>query len=213
MAMTLLLAAGRRLIEGDAYARSPEFTTYDPGYMLGREIHGSTIGIIGMGRIGSQIAKRARGFDMRVLYHNRTRREADEAQYQATYCSLDDLLDQSDYVVVVTPLTAETKGLIDRPQFERMKSSAILVNIARGPIVSTDALTWALQEGQIYAAGLDVTDPEPLPRDHPLLSCKNLTIAPHLGSGTEQTRQRMAEVSVENLLAGLAGKPLVHQVG
>jgi len=213
MAMTLLLAAGRRLIEGDQYARSPEFTTYDPGYMLGREIHGTTIGIIGMGRIGGEIAKRARGFDMRVLYHHRSRREEAESLHQATYCSLDDLLDQSDYVVVVTPLTEQTRGLIDRPQLERMKSTAILVNIARGPIVSTAALTWALQEGQIYAAGLDVTDPEPLPRDHPLLACKNLTIAPHLGSGTEQTRQRMAEVSVENLLAGLAGDPLPQPVG
>jgi len=212
MAFALLLAAGRRLAEGDRYARSAEFTTYDPGYMLGREIHGSTMGIIGMGRIGREIAKRGRAFDMNVLYHNRRRDEEGEKLNGARYCSSDEILAESDYLVIAVPLNEETRGLIGKDELQKMKSTAILVNIARGPIVDTDALTRALQDCSIYAAGLDVTDPEPLPRDHPLLELDNVTIAPHLGSATEQTRQSMDEMSVENLLRGLRGKPLLNEV-
>ncbi|MBC8351992.1 MAG: D-glycerate dehydrogenase [Planctomycetes bacterium] len=212
MGFTLLLAAARRLVEGDRYARSSEFTTYDPGYMLGREVHGATIGIVGMGRIGEQIAKRARGFDMRVLYHNRNRKEAAEASLAATYVSFDQLLRESDYVMLTVPLTNETRGMIGVEEFGRMKPTAILINIARGPVVDMDALTTTLQSRQIYGAGLDVTDPEPLPRDHPLLTLDNVTIAPHLGSATEQTRQKMAEISVENLFRGLRSEALLHQV-
>ncbi|MCA9143312.1 MAG: D-glycerate dehydrogenase [Planctomycetaceae bacterium] len=212
MGFTLLLATARRLIEGDRYARSDEFTTYDPGYMLGREVHGSTIGIVGMGRIGEQIAKRASGFDMQVLYHNRHRKPTAEKSLGARYVSFDDLLRASDYVVLTVPLTDETRGLIGANEFAKMKPTSILINIARGPVVDTVALTEALQTRQIYAAGLDVTDPEPLPRNHPLLTMPNLTIAPHLGSATEQTRQKMAEISVENLFRGLRGEALLHQV-
>lgn len=212
MAMTLLLAAARRLIVGDRYARSAEFTRYDPGYLLGREAHHATIGIVGMGRIGRQIAQRARGFDMRVLYHNRRPDPASEEKYGASYRSLDDLLAESDYVVLSVPLTEATRGLIGREQLRRMKRTATLVNVARGPIVDTAALTEALEERWIDQAALDVTDPEPLPRDHPLLRCDNLTIAPHLGSATEETRGRMAEISMENLLRGLRGEPLLHEV-
>ncbi|WP_254508257.1 2-hydroxyacid dehydrogenase [Anatilimnocola floriformis] len=212
MGFTLLLAAGRRLVEGDRYARGGEFTRYDPGYMLGREIHGSTLGIIGMGRIGRQVAKRARAFDMNVVYHNRRRDEQAEALYSARYLSFIDLLTTADYVMLCCPLSEETRGLIGREQLALMKRTAILINIARGPVVNTAALTEALASQQIYAAGLDVTDPEPLPRDHPLLKLNNVTIAPHLGSATEQTRRQMAEISVENLLLGLAGEPLKHQV-
>jgi len=212
MAFTLLLAAARRLVEGDRYARSSAFTRYDPGYMLGREVHGATIGIIGLGRIGEQIAKRARGFDMTILYHNRRRRVELEERLGVRYASLEDLLSQSDYIVISVPLSEETRGLISTSQFARMKSTATLVNVARGPIVDADALTKSLQQRQIYAAALDVTDPEPLPRNHPLLALDNVIIAPHLGSATVETRQRMAEISVENLLAGLEGRPLVHEV-
>lgn len=212
MAMTLLLAAGRRLMEGDRYARSPQFTRFDPGYMLGREIHGQTLGIFGMGRIGYQIARRARGFDMPVIYHNRTRQEEAEQSLPARYVSADELLAQADYVVLSVPLTDETRGLIGADELAKMKPTSILVNVARGQVVDTDALTAALAEKQIYAAGLDVTEPEPLPRDHPLLALDNVTIAPHLGSATEQTRRRMAEMTVENLLAGLDGEPLSHRV-
>jgi glyoxylate reductase len=212
MAFTLLLAAGRRLAEGDRYARSPEFLRYDPGYMLGREVHHATLGIVGLGRIGAQVARRARGFDMTILYHNRKPRPETAAELGARYVSFPELLAQSDYVVLTVPLTEETRGLIDRAALAKMKRTAILVNVARGPVVDTGALTEALTKRQIYAAALDVTDPEPLPRDHPLLKLDNVTIAPHLGSATEETRQRMAEISVENLVAGLKGRPLLHAV-
>ena len=212
MAFALLLAAGRRLVEGDRHARGPNFLRYDPSYILGREIHGSTLGIVGMGRIGEQAARRARAFDMSVLYHNRQRRPAAEEMLGARYTSLDDLLALSDYVMLTVPLTPETQRLIGQAELARMKPTAVLINIARGPIVDTDALTEALSARRIWAAALDVTDPEPLPRDHPLLRLDNVLITPHLGSATEQTRQRMAEVSVENLLAGLSGKPLPFPV-
>lgn len=213
MGFCLLLAAARRLVEGDKYARSSEFTRYDPGYILGREVHSSTLGIIGLGRIGKQVARRGRAFDMTVLYHNRRRNEAAERALGVRYAEFDELLADSDYIMLCCPLTGETRGLIGRDALARMKPTAILVNISRGPVVDTAALTEALSDRRIYAAALDVTDPEPLPRDHPLLSLGNVIIAPHLGSATEQTRQKMAEISVENLLLGLAGKPLLHAVG
>src|SRR5262245_33345125 len=211
-AMALLLAAGRRLVEGDRYARGPKFIRYDPGYMLGREIHSSTLGIVGLGRIGQQVARRARGFGMTILYYSRQRRPEAEAELGVRYVPFAELLAQSDYIVLMVPLTPQTQGLIGRAEFAQMKRTATLVNVARGPVVDTAALTEALRERRIYAAALDVTDPEPLPRDHPLLRLDNLTITPHLGSATEETRQRMAEISVENLVAGLAGRALRHAV-
>lgn len=212
MGFTLLLAAARRLAEGDRYARSDAFTRYDPGYMLGREVHGAVLGIVGMGRIGRQVAKRALGFDMTLLYHNRRPDEVAERELGAQYRSLPQLLQQADFVMLCVPLSAATQQLIGAAELAQMKPTAILVNIARGGVVDTAALTAALQTKQIYAAGLDVTDPEPLPRGHPLLKLENVVIAPHLGSATEQTRRKMAEISVENLLLGLAGKPLRHEV-
>jgi glyoxylate reductase len=212
MAMTLLLAAARRLVEGDRFARGPTFTHYDPCAILGREVHGQTLGIFGLGRIGYEIAKRARAFDMTILYHNRRRREELELSLPATYVAKRELLEQSDFVLLILPLTSETRGLIGAAELAIMKPTAILVNVARGPVVDTAALTDALERKQIYAAALDVTDPEPLPRDHPLLKLDNVTIAPHLGSATEQTRRRMAEMTVANLLAGLRGETLPHHV-
>jgi glyoxylate reductase len=212
MAFALLLAAGRRLVEGDRYARGPNFLHYDPSYMLGREVHGSTLGILGMGRIGEQVARRARGFDMTVLYHNRQRRLEAEKTLGVRYAAREELLAVSDYVLLTVPLTAQTHRLIGRAELARMKPTAILINIARGAVIDTEALTEALATRRIYAAALDVTDPEPLPRDHPLLRLDNVIITPHLGSATEQTRQRMAEISVDNLLAGLSGRPLPFQV-
>ena len=212
MAFALLLAAGRRLIEGDRYARSSEFVTYDPGYMLGSEVHSSTLGIVGMGRIGREIARRGLAFNMTVLYHNRRRDEATEKSLGVHYRPFQELLAESDYLVLCVPLNDSTHGMMGREQLALMKSTSILINIARGPVVDTDALTAALTDGVIHAAGLDVTDPEPLPREHPLLKLNNVTIAPHLGSATRQTRQRMAELSVENLLLGLNGEPLLHEV-
>lgn len=211
-AMALLLAAGRRLREGDIYARSLEFTHFDPAYMLGTEVHHQTVGIVGLGGIGYQIARRCAAFDMNILYHKRTPLADNPYNLRLTYAPLDELLRRSDFVVIIVPLTEETTGLIGRAQLAKMKNSAVLVNVSRGPVVDTEALTEALQKGEIYAAGLDVTDPEPLPRDHPLLSMANVTIAPHLGSATRQTRRKMAELSVENLLLGLRGKALLHSV-
>jgi glyoxylate reductase len=212
MAMALLLALARRLPEGARYARGPDFTRYDPSYMLGREVHHSTLGIIGMGRIGEQIARRARAFDMSILYHNRRRRPEMENSLPAQYATLEELLHGADHVVLSLPLTAETHRLIGRAELAKMKPTANLINIARGAVLDTDALTRALEVRAIRGAALDVTDPEPLPRDHPLLRMDNVIITPHLGSATEETRQKMAEVSVVNLLAGLEGKPLTHQV-
>ena len=149
---------------------------------------------------------------MQVLYHNRRRNAAAEAALGARYAGFEELLAQSDYVMLCCPLTEETRGLIGHAAFSRMKPTAILVNIARGPVVDTAALTHALQTRRIHAAALDVTDPEPLPRDHPLLVLDNVTIVPHLGSATEQTRRQMAEISAENLLRGLRGQELLHRV-
>jgi glyoxylate reductase len=212
LAMALLLAVARRVVEGDVYARSPAFVRYDPGYLLGREVHGSVLGIVGLGRIGTQIARRAQGFDMTVLYHNRRPRPEIESALGVRFASLDSLLSQSDYVVLSVPLTAETRGLINRDTLARMKPTAALVNVARGPVVETAALADALQQGRIAGAALDVTDPEPLPRDHALLQLSNVVVTPHLGSATHETRRRMAEISVANLLAGLRGEPLIHEV-
>jgi glyoxylate reductase len=209
----LLLAAARNLVIGDRYARSEAFTHYDPSILLGQEVHGATLGIIGMGNIGRQVARRARGFDMTVLYHNRRPDPRAEAELGVAYASLPELLQRADYVTLNVPLTAETRQMIGRAELALMKPSAILVNAARGGVIDHDALLEALRERRIGGAALDVTEPEPLPRDHPLLKLDNLIVAPHLGSATVQTRRRMAELSVANLLAGLRGEKLPSPVG
>lgn len=212
MTMALILATARNVVVGDRYARSPEFLHYDPSILIGTEVSGSTLGIVGLGRIGQQVARRAKAFDMPVLYHNRTRNEEAERALGVQYRSFDDLLEQSDFVALNCPLTNETTRLISGPQFARMKRTAILINMARGPVVDTAALLTALTTGQIAAAGIDVTDPEPLPREHPLLKLPNLVITPHLGSASDRTRRRMMEMTIDNLSAGLAGRPLPWRV-
>lgn len=212
MTMALLLATARNIVVGDRFARGPEFTHYDPRILIGQEVSGSTLGIIGMGRIGTEVAKRARAFDMTVLYHNRRRNEDAEADLGVRYAEFDELLSESDFVSLNCPLTSETQKMISGPQFERMKPSAILINMARGGVVDTSALYQALKTGQIAAAGLDVTDPEPLPRDHPLLGLENAIILPHLGSASNRTRQKMVEMTVENLIAGIEGRELPYRV-
>ena len=212
LAFALLLASARRIVEGDRYAHSPAFTHYDPGYRLGREVHGATLGIVGMGRIGTRVARRALGFEMTVLYQNRRRDEEAERTLGVRYRTLPKLLAESDYVVLTVPLTDETRGLIGADALAAMKVTATLVNVARGPVADTNALVQALKAGQIGAAALDVTDPEPLPRDHELLRLPNVIITPHLGSATVETRRKMAELSVANLMAGLRGEPLAHEV-
>lgn len=212
MTMALLLAAARNVVVGDTFARGPEFTHYDPSILIGMEVTGSTLGIVGLGRIGKQVAKRAAGFDMRILYHNRRRDLAAEQELGVTYATRDDLLSQSDFVSLNCPLTRETTGLISSAQFALMKPTAMLINLARGPVVDGDALYDALSSGRIAAAALDVTAPEPLPRDHRLLQLKNLIITPHLGSASNRTRRRMMEMTVENLVAGLRGEELPYRV-
>lgn len=212
MTMALLMAAARNVVFGDRFARGPEFTHYDPSINIGLEVTGSTLGIIGLGRIGKQVARRAAAFDMRILYFNRRRDLAAERELPVAYVPLPELLASSDFISLNCPLTTETTGLISTREFEQMKRTAILVNMARGPVVDTDALYAALSSRRIAGAGLDVTDPEPLPRNHPLLTLDNVVITPHLGSASDRTRRRMAEITVENLRAGLAGRDLPYRV-
>ena len=212
MTMALLLSVARNVLVGDRFARGPEFTFHDPSILIGQEVTGSTLGIVGMGRIGTQVARRAKGFEMKILYHNRNRCPELESELGVQYVDFNELLSESDFVSLNCPLTTETTGLISTPQLQRMKQTAILLNMARGPVVDTDALVTALQSGEIAAAGLDVTDPEPLPRNHPLLSLDNVIVLPPLGSASNRTRQRMMEMTVENLLAGLKGDTLPYPV-
>ena len=208
----LLLAGARNIVKGDHFARGPDFLEYDPSFMLGQEVHHQTLGIVGLGNIGYQVARRARGFDMTVLYHNRNRNPIAEADLGARYVALDELLAQSDFVALNTPLTDETRGMIGARELGLMKESAVLVNAARGAVIDHDALLDTMRAGKLHCAALDVTEPEPLPRDHPLLALDNIIVIPHLGSATEQTRQAMSDLSVRNLLAGLEGKELLNRI-
>ncbi len=212
MTMALMLAAARNIVTGDHFARSPGFTSYDPSNLPGLEVHGSTLGIIGMGRIGREVARRARGFDMRILYHNRNRDPEAEESLGVEYSDLSSLLAEAHFVSLNVPLTDETEGLIGEPELRAMRPDAVLINVARGPVVEPDALHSALTEGWIAGAALDVTEPEPLPRDHPLLGLDNLVLTPHLGSATLRSRLRMGEMARDNLVAGLENKPLPNQV-
>lgn len=212
MTFALLMAVARNVVIGDHYARSADFTFYDPNLLHGYEVYGATLGIIGMGAIGQQVARRASGFDMTILYHNRNRNPEAEARLNVSYASLDELLAQSDYVTLNVPLTPETYHLIGTKELGQMKPTAFLINAARGGVVDHDALHTALAENWIAGAAIDVTEPEPLPRDHPLLALDNLVIAPHLGSATRQTRHNMAQRSIDNLIAGLEGRELLNRV-
>jgi len=212
LTMAILLAAARNVVAGDRFARSSAFTHFDPSIFLGAEVHESTLGIIGLGRVGRQVARRARGFDLRVLYHNRRRDLEAEATLGVVYASLPDLLASSDFVTLNVPLTPETRNLIGEKELRLMRRDAILVNVARGGVVDHEALHRALKDGTIRAAAIDVTEPEPLPRDHPILALENLVITPHLGSAAERTRFRMAEMAVANLKAGLEGRELPWRV-
>jgi glyoxylate reductase len=196
LALALVLSAARRLPEAERDVRAGAWRTWEPARWLGLELNGATLGIVGAGRIGQAVARRAEGFGMRVLTHRPT--------------PLDELLATSDVVSLHVPLRPETHHLIDAAAFEAMKPTAILVNTARGGVVDQEALGEALRAGRIGAAALDVTDPEPLGADHPLLDAPNLLVVPHIGSATEATRARMADMAVDNLLAGLDGRPMPH---
>jgi glyoxylate reductase len=195
LAWALMLAAARRLPEARDAVLEGAWRTWDPNGWLGVDVHGATLAVVGAGRIGRAVARRAMGFDMEVL----TLRRGDD---------LHAALERADFVSLHVPLTPQTRHLIDADALARMKPSAILVNTARGAIVDQDALAAALHEGRLKAAALDVTDPEPLPADHPLLRAPNLLVVPHIGSATETARAAMADRAVDNLLAGLAGEPM-----
>lgn len=212
MTFALLMAAARNVVKGHFYATGPDFLHYNPDILHGQEVYGSTLGIIGMGRIGKEVARRAGGFDMDVLYHNRNRDLDAESTLGVTYASLSELLQRADFVTLNVPLTPETRGMIGAEELAQMKPTAILVNLARGGVVQHDALADALENETIWAAALDVTEPEPLPRNHRLLSLDNLIIAPHLGSATVRTRTGMVKRTVDNLLAGLRDEPLLSRI-
>jgi glyoxylate reductase len=201
LAFALLLALARRIVPGAAMVRAGEWRTWEPAKDLGADLSGATLGIVGWGRIGQAVARRAAGFGLDVIHSSRS-----------SGLPLDELLARSDFVSLHTPLTPETRHLVDAGFLERMKPSALLVNTTRGGVVDQDALRSALQAGEIAGAALDVTDPEPLPADHPLLDAPNLLVVPHVGSATVRTRAKMAAMAVENLLAALAGRPMPHPV-
>lgn len=207
-AFALMLMAARRLVEGVDYVRTGQWRSWDPGLLMGRDVHGSTLGLVGFGRIGQAIAQRAVGFEMEILYTARRRNEAAEGTAGARFVSLEALLEDANHVIVAVPLTSETRHLIDATALRRMKPTATLVNISRGDTVDPEALYLALRDGEIGAAGLDVTSPEPIPGDSPLLTLDNCVIVPHLGSSSLRTREQMAELAAQNLLAGLAGDRL-----
>jgi glyoxylate reductase len=202
------MAAARRIVEGVDYVRAGRWQTWGPMLLMGPDIHGATLGLVGLGRIGTEMARRASGFDMRVLYYDVVRREDMEQSFGITYVPLDELLAQSDFVSVHTPLTPETHHLMSRARFSKMKPGAILINTSRGPVVDTEALVQALRDGMIGGAALDVTDPEPLPSDHPLVSMSNCIVVPHIASASAATRGKMAEIAARNLIAGLTGGQL-----
>lgn len=205
LAFTLLMACARRIVEGRDYAKNGHWRTWGPMLLMGQDIHGATLGIAGIGRIGLAMARRARGFGMRILYHDAMRSEVAEKELGAIRVSKNELLAQSDFISLHVPLTPETRHYIDAVALRQMKPNAILVNTSRGPVVDTMALYEALKTQQIFAAGLDVTDPEPLPADHPLYTLDNALIVPHIASASFETRSQMAEMAADNLLAGLAG--------
>ena len=206
LAMTLLLAAARRIGEGIDHVRSGAWGDFRLDLLLGQEVHSSVVGVIGMGRIGTALARRAAGFGMSIIYSGPNRKPTVERELGAEYRDLATLLEMADHVVVTAPLTAATHHLVNEQSFVLMKPTATLVNVARGPLVDTDALVAALQNREIAAAALDVTDPEPLPADHPLLRLPNCTVIPHLGSATVKTRNAMAELAARNVALGLAGE-------
>jgi glyoxylate reductase len=201
LAVALMLAIARRLAEGDAFVRRGDWLTWDPTLLLGRDLHDATVGIVGLGRIGRAVQRRVEGFGARVVHTS-----------SSGGVTLEELLERSDFVTIHCPLTPDTRGLIGDEALERMKPTAYLVNTARGEIVDTPALVRALNSGAIAGAALDVTDPEPLSGGHVLLDAPNLLVVPHIGSATHAAREAMADMAVDNLLAGLAGERMRHCV-
>ena len=209
LAFALLLSAARRLSESEKYLRSGKWKTWEPSALLGMDLAGKTLGLVGFGRIGRAVAKRAAGFDLRVIYYDPTA----DAEFGASKVdSLDTLLRESDFVSIHTPLNQVTRHLVNKDFLSKMKPNAVFVNTSRGPVVDQSALYEALKAKQIFSAALDVTDPEPLPLDSPLLTLDNCLIVPHIGSASERTRDDMSRLAALNLIAGLKGERLPHCV-
>lgn len=207
-AFALMLAAARRIVEADKFLRAGNWVTWSPSLLLGEDFSGATLGIVGFGRIGQAVAKRARGFDMRVLYYSPNARPS----YGALFTDLDSLLGESDFVSMHVPLQEETRHLVNAEFLAKMKPNAVLVNTSRGGLLDQTALYNALKGGRIFAAALDVTDPEPLPMDSPLLELENCIIVPHLGSASKKTRDKMSLLAAQNLVAGLEDERLPNCV-
>lgn len=210
----LLMATARRFGEAIDFVKSGNWKSWSPLLLAGHDIHHKTIGIVGMGQIGETVAKRATGFDMEILYHNRSRKPEVEAKLGAKYCSFDELVEQADFIVNLTPLTPETRNMFTREVFKKMKKSAIFINAGRGPVVDEEALYEALKTGEIAAAGLDVYTQEPIGADHPLLSLENVVALPHIGSASTETRVTMMKLcseSIQAVLSGATPKALVNQ--
>ncbi len=210
LAWSLLFAVARRVIPAHTFTSEGKFVGWEPKMYLGKDIYGKKLGIVGAGRIGQAFAKRSKGFDMEILYYNRTRKPEFEKETGAKYVTMEELLQESDYVSLHTPLTQETKHLIDTDAFKMMKSSAILINTARGPVVDEKALVKALASGEIWGAGLDVYEQEPIIESE-LMNMDNVVILPHIGSATEETRDAMVKLAVDNIVAVLEeNEPLTN---
>jgi len=205
-AFSLIMAAARRVVEGDRVVRAGRWKTWGPMILLGQDVHHATLGIIGLGRIGLAVAKRGQGFGMKILYTDVVRNKEAENELPIEYVGFDMLLAESDFITVHTNLTRETYHLIGQKEFEKMKRTAILVNTSRGPIVDNMALYDALCSGKIAYAALDVTEPEPMPATHPLLTLNNVIVVPHIASASVATRTKMALMAADNLIAGLKGE-------
>ncbi|MCE5323809.1 D-glycerate dehydrogenase [bacterium] len=212
LAFTLLMSSARRIVEADKYTRAGKWKTWGPMLFLGRDIHHATLGIVGLGRIGYEMAKRGKGFDMDVIYFDEYRNEQREKELGIKYVDLDTLLKESDFVSLHVPLMKSTHHLMGEREFKMMKPTAILINSSRGPVVDQKALYNALKNGEIAHAGIDVFDPEPIAKDDPLLTLDNITVVPHIASASVATRTKMAMMAADNLIAGITGKPLPNLV-
>lgn len=212
LTFALLMAAARRIVEADRFVKEDNWNSWSPLLLAGHDVHHKTIGIVGMGKIGETVAKRASGFDMKILYHNRSRKPQVEEKLGALYRTFDELVRESDFIVCLTPLTNETKHLFTRKVFQQMKKSAIFVNASRGPVVDEDALYDSLKAGEIAGAGLDVFEKEPISASHPLLTLKNVVALPHIGSASIDTRTAMMEMCFANIDAVLSGKEPIAKV-
>jgi glyoxylate reductase len=206
LTFALLMAAARRVVEGDKEVRAGKWKTWGPMTLLGQDIHGATLGIVGLGRIGAAVARRAKGFGMKIMYYDIVRQNKAEEELGIQYAGLDKVLSESDFITIHTNLTKETHHLIGAKQFEMMKRTCILVNTSRGPIVDNMALSEALRNKKIAYAALDVTEPEPMPADHPLLKLDNVIVVPHIASASVATRTKMGLMAADNLIAGLKGE-------